>query len=173
MAQKCKFQINSCLTPGNGMLPHLKNTGLDYGGAWERGFMHGKGTLRFPNGDVYSREFQNDKQKGEGRMYFSNGDLYIGSWQGGQVHGFGTFHYYNGGKFEGRFDMGKRHGKGARQNVEGAVVVIHKYANGQRWVMESISRLSGRKAWKSKDGKRKGQTTPRQARDIIAQCEKE
>jgi hypothetical protein len=61
--------------------------GFVYSGQIEKGQMHGKGTLVYPNGEKYEGEWQWGKRHGVGRMTFPDGSRYTGDWVDDRVHG--------------------------------------------------------------------------------------
>lgn len=132
--------------------------------------MHGSGTRRFKNGDVYIGTYQNGKRSGSGRFYFANGDMYYGNWDADQIHGFGRYYYSSGISFEGNFNYGKRHGKGKLQKRDGEVE-IYRYENnvrldpGVRWSADR------KKAWRLEGGRIKKGISIAEAVSIGYQCE--
>jgi len=105
--------------------------GGEYVGDWKANQMHGSGTRRYPNSDVYMGEYVNGKRDGEGRFYYANGDLYWGDWKENQMHGNGRYYYLSGQRFEGTFTSSKRNGKGKLQRVDGTLEIF-QYVNDQR-----------------------------------------
>merc|ERR1712223_691 len=78
----------------------------------------GSGTLEYPGNDEFLRQFYegdfvNKKAHGKGMMRWNQGDKYEGDWQEGLRHGQGTyFSKTNGFKYEGQYAKDKKHGKG-------------------------------------------------------------
>jgi hypothetical protein len=146
------------------------NPGSEYVGNWENNKMHGQGTRRFPNGNIFTGIYKEGKRSGQGRCYFANGDMYVGEWKGDAMSGFGRYYYNNGQSFEGFFLDGKRNGKGKYQLTDGRVD-IYRYVNdvragdGVRW---SANR---KRTWRLKDGKVKGKISLQVATQIMAQCQ--
>jgi MORN repeat len=132
--------------------------------------MHGSGTRRFKNGDVYIGNYENGKRAGEGRFYFANGDMYYGNWDADQIHGFGRYYYNSGISFEGTFQRGARHGKGKLQKKDGELE-IYRYENntrvdpGVRWSADRT------KAWRLEGGRVKRSVTIAEAVSIGYECE--
>jgi len=132
--------------------------------------MHGSGTRRFKNGDVYIGLYDHGKRAGEGRFYFANGDMYYGNWDADQIHGFGRYYYNSGISFEGHFNYGRRHGKGKLQKRDGELE-IYRYENnvrtdpGVRWSADRT------KAWRLEGGRIKRSITIAEAVSIGYQCE--
>ena len=64
----------------------------------DKGQRHGKGIMRYKNGDVYAGYWKDGKMHGVGKMTFKDGKKYngvvetsyYGEWQNGQMHGKGT-----------------------------------------------------------------------------------
>ncbi len=75
---------------------------------------HGKGDMRFRDGDHYSGEFKNGLREGYGTYTFAKGDVlsYEGFYHLGKREGQGVIKYRNGDRFEGWFKEGKKHGWG-------------------------------------------------------------
>ena len=53
--------------------------------------MHGKGTRRWTNGDVYEGEFRDGKAAGNGKFTYANGDVYDGEFDSDLANGYGNF----------------------------------------------------------------------------------
>jgi hypothetical protein len=51
------------------------------------GLKHGKGELRWLNGDVYKGDFLNDNLHGRGEFKWADGRHYIGAWRFNKFHG--------------------------------------------------------------------------------------
>jgi hypothetical protein len=43
--------------------------------------LHGKGTFRYLNGDVYNGEWNEGKKNGRGTLIWADGDVYDGEWK--------------------------------------------------------------------------------------------
>jgi hypothetical protein len=88
--------------------------GRVYTGEIEQRQPHGKGTMRFPNGDVYSGKFDTGEMvDSSGKMTYANGDVYQGFFKRNERRGEGTFTYSNGDKFTGVYinDLAEGQGK--------------------------------------------------------------
>jgi hypothetical protein len=119
----------------------------EYVGDWRNNQMHGSGTRRYPNGDVFMGQYEYGKRDGEGRFYYANGDLYWGNWYNNQMHGEGRYYYLSGQRFEGTFINSKRNGKGKLQRTDGTLDVF-QYINDQR-VGQGVRWSADRtKAWR-------------------------
>jgi hypothetical protein len=78
-----------------------------------QGARHGHGTQHFPNGEVYTGSFAQNKRQGYGRMAYANGDVYEGFWEGDRRDGAGRLLDRGGDVvFEGSFINGVREGQG-------------------------------------------------------------
>jgi hypothetical protein len=122
----------------------------EYVGEWRQNQMHGSGTRRYPNGDVFMGDYENGKRQGQGRFYYANGDMYWGGWHNNQMHGEGRYYYASGQRFEGRFAYNKRTGKGKVQRTDGSLEIF-QYVNDQRvgqGVRWSPSRAKAWRLWK-------------------------
>ena len=71
-------------------------------------------TIEYPNGDIYSGEFKNDKKHGEGVYTFSNNHNieYRGEFKNDKFHGEGTLTSKTG-VYKGMFKNGKKNGYGS------------------------------------------------------------
>jgi len=71
-----------------------------YDGDLLNGKRHGKGEMRWANGDYYDGEWQNGKRHGKGEMLWASGEMYDGQWLNDKRHGKGVLsfagEYYNG-----------------------------------------------------------------------------
>ncbi|KTF77023.1 hypothetical protein cypCar_00017969 [Cyprinus carpio] len=88
-----------------------------YEGRWLSGKLHGKGTLKWPDGTVYCGTFKNGLEDGFGDFMmpnttFNKFERYQGHWKEGKIHGFGKFWYASGEVYEGSFRDNMRHGHG-------------------------------------------------------------
>jgi hypothetical protein len=93
-------------------------------GGWELNKMHGTGTRRFANGDVYIGEYRHGKRCGLGKLFFSNEDLYSGNWLQDKFHGFGRYYHPDGQALEGHFEQGKKQGKFKAQKLNGSLDIV-------------------------------------------------
>ncbi|XP_045909587.1 alsin-like isoform X3 [Micropterus dolomieu] len=88
-----------------------------YAGGWLAGRVHGRGTMKWPDGRTYSGNFKNGLEDGYGECLIPNKvlnkpDSYQGHWRDGKIHGFGKYKYASGEVYEGCFCDGQRHGYG-------------------------------------------------------------
>ncbi|XP_035532248.1 alsin-like isoform X4 [Morone saxatilis] len=88
-----------------------------YTGGWLAGRVHGRGTMKWPDGRTYSGNFKNGLEDGYGECLIPNKvlnkpDSYQGHWRDGKIHGFGKYKYASGEVYEGCFSDGQRHGYG-------------------------------------------------------------
>jgi len=60
--------------------------------------MHGQGTLRYANGDLYIGEWFQSQRSGQGTLNKANGDCYEGYWLNDKREGSGSFFYAASGK---------------------------------------------------------------------------
>ena len=101
-----------------------------YEGNIEEGKKHGKGKLRYANGDSYDGDWTYDVRHGEGKLNFEKimqvsptlkGWRYVGRFDKDQFDGHGEFWFdTEGGKYIGKWQQGKRHGLG-REEICGDV----------------------------------------------------
>ncbi|XP_070770301.1 alsin-like [Enoplosus armatus] len=88
-----------------------------YTGGWLAGRVHGRGTMKWPDGRTYSGNFKSGLEDGYGECIIPNKvlnkpDSYQGHWRDGKIHGFGKYKYASGEVYEGCFCDGQRHGYG-------------------------------------------------------------
>ncbi|KAG7502317.1 alsin-like isoform X2 [Solea senegalensis] len=88
-----------------------------YTGVWLSGRIHGRGTMKWPDGRTYTGNFKNGLENGYGESLMPNKalnkpDSYQGHWREGKINGFGKYKYASGEVYEGCFFDGQRHGYG-------------------------------------------------------------
>ncbi|XP_024141941.1 alsin isoform X3 [Oryzias melastigma] len=88
-----------------------------YTGGWLAGRLHGRGTMKWPDGRLYKGNFKNGLEDGYGECTIPNKesnkpDSYQGQWKEGKIHGYGKYKYASGEVYEGCFWEGQRHGYG-------------------------------------------------------------
>uniref|UniRef100_A0A3Q3KU11 Alsin Rho guanine nucleotide exchange factor ALS2 a n=1 Tax=Labrus bergylta TaxID=56723 RepID=A0A3Q3KU11_9LABR len=112
-----------------------------YTGAWLAGRVHGRGTMKWPDGRVYSGNFKNGQEDGFGHYIIPNKvlnkpDIYQGNWKDGKIHGFGKYKYASGEVYEGCFCEGQRHGYGmlnsGRLSKTSSGVFIGQWLHGKK-----------------------------------------
>lgn len=72
----------------------------------------GKGTAKYPNGDVYEGDFSEGRRDGRGIYRYGNGDKFEGQWKENFKHGIGKMVYNGRGTYQGYWENGRRHGEG-------------------------------------------------------------
>ena len=71
------------------------------------------GTIRYPNGNVYTGQLKDGKPHGQGTNRWLNGDRYTGRWRNGLEHGRGTYVSTRTGiSYKGPFRNGVPNGAG-------------------------------------------------------------
>jgi hypothetical protein len=78
--------------------PFSVRIGQLYTGAMEKGQMHGKGALVYPNGEKYEGDFQHGKRHGFGVYSYADGGRFEGEWVDDKVHGRGVSVYSSGNR---------------------------------------------------------------------------
>lgn len=66
------------------------------------GIRHGNGVNKFPNGDVYSGQYENGKRHGKGVYIWANNNKYEGEYEEGKKQGTGILTYSSGGFYNGK-----------------------------------------------------------------------
>ncbi|MBN2160022.1 MAG: hypothetical protein JW807_11555 [Spirochaetes bacterium] len=84
-----------------GYIPHGRGTmrylnGSVYSGQWEDGRMHGNGSIRWEDGSRYAGQWVRGKRTGSGTYIWPSGDRYVGEWKDNQMCGTGTYYYSDG-----------------------------------------------------------------------------
>jgi hypothetical protein len=87
-------------------------SGAKYVGQFEKGFIHGKGTLYFSTGHIYIGDWEWQYREGNGKFTYNNGDEYIGQFKKSKFHGNGTMRYHNGDVYQGKWSNSMPNGKG-------------------------------------------------------------
>ncbi len=78
-----------------------------------KGQRHGKGTLRWPNGNAYFGNWVEGSMVGQGLfLYAAENDTYRGEFFDDKKHGKGRYEFANGNFYEGHFAKDRRDGKG-------------------------------------------------------------
>ncbi|PWA31284.1 hypothetical protein CCH79_00002874, partial [Gambusia affinis] len=67
-----------------------------YTGGWMAGRVHGRGTMKWPDGRLYKGNFKGGLEDGYGECVMPNKvqdkpDMYQGQWKEGKIHGFGKY----------------------------------------------------------------------------------
>jgi hypothetical protein len=92
--------IQKIIKHGKGTMKY-KN-GDFYEGYWKDGYQSVKGIMKYANGDVYDGEWNNGYQSGKGIMRYANGDIYEGEWFANREFGMGITRYANGDVYSGQ-----------------------------------------------------------------------
>ena len=83
-----------------------------YEGKLKEGKRHGKGKMKYNNGDIYEGEWENDKKNGKGKYLYVNKDEYEGEWKNNKKNGKGKYIYINGDVYDGTWENDKKNGEG-------------------------------------------------------------
>jgi HEAT repeat protein len=84
----------------------------DYTGDIKSGRYHGRGQLKYPNGEYYIGDFADGVFSGFGEYHWVDGEIYKGNWKNGLRDGEGEFSWPNGQKYTGNYVGGVREGIG-------------------------------------------------------------
>jgi hypothetical protein len=82
---------------------------------------HGRGTMRYFNGSVYSGQWRNGKMHGNGAIAWDDSSRYSGEWQDGKRTGYGTYTWPNGDTYVGRWKENQMFGEGIYYHHDGSV----------------------------------------------------
>lgn len=112
---------------------------------------HGKGEMRFRNGDHYAGYFKDGYREGFGKYVFSKGETeyYEGEYHLGKREGSGTIKYRNGDSFSGYFKEGKKNGYGTYyKNISGRTESYYgQYHMGLKFGKFTKTDTSGRQSY--------------------------
>jgi hypothetical protein len=64
-----------------------------YEGQFKNRLFHGKGTMKYANGNVYIGNWVKNERVGKDQLTFVNGDQYRGDFKNNQFWGIGTYRY--------------------------------------------------------------------------------
>lgn len=93
-------------------------TGNVYEGNWKAGKREGRGTERFANGNIYVGDFKADKQEGRGTNKYASGAVFDGEYKAGKKDGRGTYTFADGRAAVGRYVAGADVGEGCRWSAD-------------------------------------------------------
>jgi len=91
---------------------HTEDINGSYEGDIAGGKKHGKGVMKFRNGDIYTGSWDNNMMNGDGTMVYSNGEKYHGTWVNDQRNGLGVHIFRDTSRYEGEFFNDDMHGQG-------------------------------------------------------------
>jgi hypothetical protein len=96
-----------------------------WGTAGGVGRKHGKGTMHYPNGNVYEGEWSKNTMEGQGKYSYYQGaglepDRYEGGFLNSVQHGEGTYTRRDGSMYRGEWANGKREGFGYYRWADGS-----------------------------------------------------
>jgi len=94
--------------------------GKVYTGQWELRERSGRGTLKYADGRVYDGEFKSGLRHGKGVMTWPSGRRYEGDFVRGQRTGKGTLTYPDGRVYTGDFVDGEQAGRGVMALPDGS-----------------------------------------------------
>ncbi len=121
----------------------VSSKGDVYTGDWEHDKQCGYGEMVLANGDRYCGQFNDGVMNGFGKHEWTkSGDVFEGNWENGEMHGNGVL-TTNHGRYEGHWNRGIKSGKG-RLDLPGKVTYVGTFKSG------SISDTFG--IIRSKDG---------------------
>jgi hypothetical protein len=95
----------------NGKGTMVYSTGPKYTGGFKNGLRDGEGFMTLPGGRTLKGRFQNSMVV-EGTYTYPDGKVFTGQWELRERNGLGTLKYADGRVYEGGFKSGLRHGQG-------------------------------------------------------------
>lgn len=114
-------KVTVYLKPSTYEFKVLKTEGLDnyvadanwgdkkYSGELYLQLPHGKGTVTFPNGDVYEGELESGQMTNQGIMTYADGSVYEGGWYRGEKDGKSVFTTAQGVEHHGTYKQGTKY----------------------------------------------------------------
>ena len=109
---------------------HVMSRAYDYKGMFRMNRKHGRGTLKWSDGRVYTGEFVNDMQHGMGTLAFPDGSTFKGEFVNGVREGKGEARFADGGHYVGYFENDVYHGHGRCAWPDG-FVYLGEWKNGK------------------------------------------
>lgn len=82
---------------------------------------HGRGTMRYFNGSVYTGQWRNGKMHGNGAITWDDSSKYSGEWLEGKRTGYGTYTWPNGDTYVGRWKENEMCGEGIYYHHDGRI----------------------------------------------------
>lgn len=104
---------------GGGKPDALTVDGGEYFGSLVNGRLHGKGLIKWPNGDYYQGAFLNGRFSGTGKLVLAGGESYEGEFRDGRKSGRGRLVTADGSVFVGVFVHDRLNGHGRYQGANG------------------------------------------------------
>jgi len=104
-------------------------------GEWVNGGLQGYGIVCYPtsfDSDYYKGEFKDHKKHGKGELRWKDGEKVVGEWVNGEKHGEATIYYADGSVWTGRFVNNKREGPGRGVGVKYGYSFEGNYHNDER-----------------------------------------
>ena len=105
-------------------------------GQLSRGYMHGRGVLKYVHGEAYEGSFANGYIFGYGKLTYTDGGFYDGEFKkvkhnkitdteipcpDGKRHGIGIRVWTSGSKYIGEWEADKMNGRGTLTNLQGSL----------------------------------------------------
>ncbi len=103
-----------------------------------------EGTYTYPDGKVYTGQWEMRERNGRGTLKYADGRVYDGEFKSGLRHGKGVMTWPSGRRYEGDFARGTRTGKGTLSYPDGRVY-SGAFVDGE---------MTGRGVMTLRDGKR-------------------
>ena len=137
-----KGEVRAGKTHGRGVMKYAN--GNRYEGEWRASKRHGRGVHTWSAGSRYEGEWRDGKRSGRGNHTWSDGSRYEGEWRDDKRSGRGVVKYATGNRYEGEWRASKRHGRG-----------IFTWSDGSRYEGDIVDdNLTGRGVYTWSDGSR-------------------
>ncbi len=117
--------------PESGKITFPGSEGGIYEGQIVNLMPHGRGILKYNNGNEFEGNFVSGHFEGYGIFTYANGDSYEGEFKEGAFCGQGVFHWSDGTKYVGHWENGKQHGSGTEYAADGSIVYQGDYIYGE------------------------------------------
>ena len=82
---------------------------------------NGVGVMKYPDGNEYNGEFEDNKKHGHGVYKIADGRSYEGEYRDDMKHGHGVFKWADGNSYEGEYKDDSRHGHGVQRRNSGTI----------------------------------------------------
>ena len=109
-----------------------KNDVCYSGGKDSDGLPHGRGTEKFPSGDVFSGRFCHGEKQGRGTWSFSDGSSLSGRFVGSELQGVGIYSFADGGRLEAHYEDGQLHGEAREYDCFGDLKFAGRFEDGTK-----------------------------------------
>lgn len=115
----------------SGQGKQIWNDDSTYLGSFKDDEIHGNGTITYPNGSIYTGQWNRGVRHGCGKLISVDGSCYEGEWKYDEQDGKGTLHYDNGDYYVGDFKINTLCGNGKLYNSQKQKIYQGEWFNNQ------------------------------------------